>query len=105
MTSSPMSGRSSPRTERAVVAELEDPSSIRLTTASAVRPFVPLAIPNWVSIVFGIPWPRSASPYAFASSIVPERSTHTTPENAVRSASGSRASSKGCIGPDSNGPA
>jgi RibD domain-containing protein len=46
-------GKSSPRTERAVVAGSSRPSSIRLTTVSAVSPLVPLAIANWVSIA----WP------------------------------------------------
>lgn len=32
------------------------------TTVSAVRPFVPLAMANWVSTRFGIPWLRSANP-------------------------------------------
>ena len=41
------SARSSPSSSR--------PSSIRLTTASAVRPFAPLAIPKRVSSSFGIP--------------------------------------------------
>ncbi len=39
MTSSAISGRSSPRSERAVVASSSVPSSMRLTTASAVNPF------------------------------------------------------------------
>src|SRR5947207_1510260 len=48
-------------------------------------------------MALGIAWPRSASPYAFASSMLPERSTRTTPENPVRSARESTASSKGSI--------
>ena len=44
VTASSISGRSSPSTDRAVVSSPSEPSSIRLTTASAVRPFVPLAI-------------------------------------------------------------
>ena len=35
-------------------------------TASAVRPFVPLAVANRVSTVLGISWARSANPYAVA---------------------------------------
>jgi hypothetical protein len=54
VTSSPMSGRSSPSTERAVVVRSRRPSSIRLITARAVRPFVALAIANCVSRVLGI---------------------------------------------------
>ena len=54
VTSSAISGRSSPSTERAVVESSSEPASIRLTTASAVRPFVALAVANRVSIVFGI---------------------------------------------------
>ena len=56
--------------ERQVVAEQRacrrressEPSSIRLTTASAVKPFAPLAIPNCVSSVFGIPWRAIGEP-------------------------------------------
>ena len=55
VTSSSISGRSSPSTDRAGVASSRRPSSIRLMTVSAVRPFVPLAIANCVSTVFGIP--------------------------------------------------
>ena len=36
--------------------------STRLMTTSAVKPFVPLAIANWVSTVFGTQWARSAKP-------------------------------------------
>ena len=55
VTSSSISGRSLPSTERAVVESSSLPSSIRLTTASAVRPFVPLASAKRVSTLFGIP--------------------------------------------------
>ena len=57
--------------EREVVAEHASgpwsssrsvPSSIRLATASAVRPLLPLAMPNRVSTVLGITHPRWASP-------------------------------------------
>ena len=53
VTSSRISGRSSPSTERAVVESSSEPSSIRLATVTAVKPFVPLAIANCVSTVFG----------------------------------------------------
>ena len=49
-----MSGRSLPSTERAVVDMLSALSLIKLTTASAVSPFDPLAIANRVPAVFGI---------------------------------------------------
>ncbi len=62
VTSSAISGRSLPSTDRAVVVRSSVPLSTRLITASAVNPFVPLAVANWVSTVFGIWWPRSASP-------------------------------------------
>ena len=55
VTSSAINGRSSPSTDRAGVASSSRPSSIRLTTVSAVSPFVPLAIANRVSTVLGIP--------------------------------------------------
>ncbi len=71
VTSSPISGRSSPSTERAVVVSSRAPSWISRTTVSAVNPLPPLAIPNWVSSVFGIWWRRSASPYAFWNSTAP----------------------------------
>src|SRR6058998_4433440 len=48
-------------------------------------------------MALGISWPRSASPYAFASPMHPERSTRTMPENPVRSARESTASTKGSI--------
>ena len=54
VTPSPMRGKSRPSTERAVVERASEPSSIRLTTASAVNPFVPLAIANCVSTAFRI---------------------------------------------------
>ena len=62
VTSSEISGRSSPSTERAVVARSSRPSSTSDTTASAVSAFAPLAIANCVSTVFAIPWARSAIP-------------------------------------------
>ncbi len=62
VTSSPISGRSAPSTERAVVESSSEPSSIRLATATAVKPLLPLAMANCVSSVFGIPWARSARP-------------------------------------------
>src|SRR4051812_20505960 len=91
VTPSPTSGRSGPRTERAVVVSRSVPSSTRLTTLRAVRPFVPLASANRVSAAFGMSQPRSASPYAFTISTVSPRSTRTTPEKpaseAIRSSS------------------
>ena len=54
MTPSSISGRSSPSTDRAVVVSSSVPSSIRLTTVRAVKPFMPLAIANRVSVAFGI---------------------------------------------------
>ena len=58
--------------------------------------FVALAVANWVSTVLGRPCPRSARPYAVASSMRPARSTRTTPENPVRSATPSTASWSDC---------
>ena len=69
VTSSPMSGRSGPSTDRAGVERSSTPSSIRLTTASAVRPFVTLAVAKLR--VDGCSGSRSrgrASPYALVSS-------------------------------------
>jgi hypothetical protein len=40
------------------VARASAPSLIKLTTVSAVSPFVPLAIANRVSTVFGTCWAR-----------------------------------------------
>ena len=62
VTRSSMSGRSGPRTERAVVSSSSTPSSISDTTASAVKLFEPLASANRVSTVFGMPHPRCARP-------------------------------------------
>ncbi len=98
MTPSSISGRSSPSTDRAVVVSSSVPSSIRLTTVRAVKPFIPLAIANRVSVAFGIACARSASPYACASSTPPELSTRTTPENPVSWAIASTASWSVCIG-------
>jgi hypothetical protein len=81
VTSPPMSGRSVPSTERAVVDMASALSFIKLTTVSAVSPFVPLAIANRVSKVFGIWKARWARPYALPNSISPPRSTDTTPAN------------------------
>jgi hypothetical protein len=67
VTSSPMSGRSAPSTERAVVDRRSTPLLIKLTTVAAVSPFVPLAIANRVSTVFGIRRARSARPYHTAT--------------------------------------
>ena len=78
------SGRSPPSTERAVVASSSTPSSIRLTTVSAVSPFEPLAIANRVSMVFEMRLARSASPYALANSGSPSRSTRTAPAKPPR---------------------
>src|SRR5438034_4260248 len=83
VTPSSITGRSLPRTERAGVESSSTPSSIRLTTASAVKPFAPLAIPKRVSTAFGISKPRCAKPYALASSIRSRWSIRTTPENPV----------------------
>ena len=55
VTASSISGRSEPSTDRAVVESSSLPSSIRVTTARAVNPFVPLAIAKRVSTSFGIP--------------------------------------------------
>ena len=46
VTSSPISGRSAPSTERAAVERSSEPSSIRLATATAVKPLLPLAMAN-----------------------------------------------------------
>ena len=81
VTSLPMSGRSAPSTERTVVDMASALSFIKLTTASAVSPFVPLAIANRVPTVFGIWRARSARPYARANSVSPPRCTDTTPAN------------------------
>src|SRR4051794_25100605 len=99
VTSSAISGRSLPRTERAVVARSSTPASISDTTASAVSPLAPLASANCVSTVFGTPCARSAWPKAFASSTSPSRSTWTTPEKPVRRASWSTASGSDGIEP------
>ena len=50
--------------------ERQRPSSTRAMTVRAVKPLAPLATPNRVSTVLGMPWARSASPNATASSIV-----------------------------------
>ena len=81
MTSSAISGRSVPSSDRAVVSYAIVPSSIRETTASAVNPFEPLAIANRVPGVFAIPYARSASPTARSSTVRSPSSTRTTPEN------------------------
>src|SRR4029453_14043447 len=83
VTPSSITGRSLPRTERAGVESSSTLSSIRLTTASAVKPFAPLASPKRVSTAFGISKPRCARPYALASSIRSLWSIRTTPENPV----------------------
>jgi len=62
VTRSSINGRSVPSTDRAFVASPSVPSSIRLITVRAVRPFVPLAIANCVSTSFGISQPRCANP-------------------------------------------
>jgi hypothetical protein len=90
-------GRSAPSTERAAVDRRSTPSPIKLTTVAAVSPFVPLAIANRVSTVFGIRCARSARPYALANSITPPRSTETTPANPLCSASESIASAKAAV--------
>ena len=64
MTRSSINARSPPSTDRAVVSNPSSPPSTRLITVSAVRPFVPLAVANCVSTVFGTPTPRCANPYA-----------------------------------------
>src|SRR5918992_3493218 len=98
VTSSRMSGRSCSSPERAVVERSRTPSSIRLTTATAVNPFVPLAMANCVSTVFGTSYPRWASPYALASSTSSPRSTRTTPEKPLSAAIESTACPSRCIG-------
>jgi hypothetical protein len=62
VTASSISGRSGPSTDRAVVARASTPSWMRLTTVSAVRPFVALATPNRLSLEFAMPCARSAIP-------------------------------------------
>ena len=89
VTSSATSGRSSPSSDRAGVSSAKRPSSIRLTTASAVIPLTPLAMPNRVSAAFAISQRRSASPYARSRTSSPPRSTRTTPENRDSAASAS----------------
>ncbi|CAN5736449.1 hypothetical protein BH18ACT17_BH18ACT17_01660 [soil metagenome] len=66
-------------------------------TVSAVNPFAPLASANRVSIELAMPCARSASPKAFANSVVSPRSTRTTPQNPVSVASEKIGSSDGCI--------
>src|SRR5215210_655103 len=83
VTPSSIAGRSLPRTERTRVESSSTPSSIRLTTASAAKPFAALASPKRVSSVFAISKPRCARPYALASSIRSPWSIRTTPENPV----------------------
>src|SRR5436189_25823 len=46
-----------------------------LTTVSAVSPLVALAVANWVAVVFGTPWRRSANPYDFAGGQIVRDST------------------------------
>src|SRR3954465_7784731 len=89
VTRSSIRGKSLPRTEREGVESSSTPSSIRLTTVSAVKPFAPLASPKRVSRVFGISKPRCAGPYALASSSRSLRSIRTTPENAPSDATAS----------------
>ncbi len=55
VTPSSMSGRSSPSSERAVVASETVPSATRLMTVTAVMPLTPLAMPNCVSTVLAMP--------------------------------------------------
>ena len=97
MTSSAISGRSGPSISRAGVVRASVPSSIRLTTASAVSPLLPLAIANRVATVLAMPCARSARPYATASTVSPLRSTRTTPENPDDRASSSIASARGSM--------
>ena len=59
VTSSWISGRSSPSTERAVVSRSSRPSSMRLMMLRAVSAFVPLARPNLVSTALAMPLPRA----------------------------------------------
>ena len=54
VTSSPMSGRSSPSTDARGRRRASAPSLDQATTVSAVKLFVPLARPNCVSIAFGM---------------------------------------------------
>ena len=86
VTPSPTSGRSSPSSDRAVVSSRSVPCSTSAMTVTAVRLFVPLAMANCVSTVAGMPWARSASPYAAQTTVSPSRSTRTAPEKPVRSA-------------------
>ena len=87
VTSSSISGRSSPstRTSRRGRGRAGPPRS-GSSTVRAVSAFVPLAMPNRVSTALGMPQPRCARPYALASSTRPPRSTRTTPENPVATA-------------------
>src|SRR5437660_12257064 len=62
VTSSPINGRSSPSIECALVESSSNPSWMRLTTATAVKPFVPLAMANRVSTAFGISYARVGEP-------------------------------------------
>src|SRR3954469_21819567 len=85
VTSSAIRGRSSPRICRAGVSSASDPSSTSDSTVSAVKVLVPLARPKRVSIVFGAPAVRSASPMARSAIASPPRRTLNTPEKPVRS--------------------
>ena len=62
VTSSPISGRSSPSTERAVVRERERAVLDQAATVSAVKPFVPLARAEPGVDRVRDAWPRSARP-------------------------------------------
>ena len=70
MTSSAISGRSSPNSCRAVVSSVNSPSSTRRITTSAVKPLVTLATANTVDVVTGTPWARSAMPNARSSTVL-----------------------------------
>src|SRR6478735_11498236 len=107
VTSSPMSGRSSPTTARTGVSRATRPSATRLTTVRAVRPLQTLAVPNCVSSVLGRSWARSARPCAEACTTSPPRSTRTTPEKpcsrTTSATAASRSTARARSGPDVGG--
>ena len=90
VTSSSTSGRSSPRSDRAVVSSASTPSSTRRITARAVKPLPPLATANRVSTVFGDAVGPVGQPVgALPAPARPARSTRTTPEKPRSSAAAS----------------
>ncbi len=79
VTRSSIIGRSAPSSWRAVVSSARVPSAIRLTTVTAVKPLLPLAMPKRVVGVIGTAWARSASPPCIVNTAPPSL-TLTTPE-------------------------